>query len=190
MTHWKALTDCEYIGAYAFQPGQEITATIKTVRRELVTGADGKKENCTVVYFSENGTKPLILNATNAKMITKVAGTPYIEEWSGKAIVMGVEKVKAFGDVVEAVRVRNKRPAPTRPAPVQRCADCGEVIQPFGQMTAEQVAKYTLGKFGVMLCVPCGQARADAAGSKAEASEQKQDSSEQSDSGGGESNSQ
>ena len=65
-THWKKLENPDYIGAYAFQPNEEKVVTIKTVKREMITGADGKREECTVVHFVENE-KPLILNATNGK---------------------------------------------------------------------------------------------------------------------------
>lgn len=159
LTHWKALSDNTYIGAYAFQPGQEITATISSVRREMVVGADGKKEQCTVVHFSERDIKPLILNATNAKVITKVADTPYIEEWVGKRIVMGVEKVRAFGDVVDAVRVKKKKPVPAKTEAIPPCADCGQPIGSYGDKPPEWVAQYTAGKYGVCLCIECGMKR-------------------------------
>ena len=79
-THWKKLNNPDYLGAYALEPGQELVATIKVVRKEMVTGPDGKKEECTVVHFAEKEIKPLILNTTNAKTIQKIYKTPYIEE--------------------------------------------------------------------------------------------------------------
>ena len=81
LTHWKKLENPDYIGSYAFQPGESKVVTIKSVRREMVSGADGKREECTVVHFAE-AEKPLILNATNGKAIAKVAKTPYIEQWT------------------------------------------------------------------------------------------------------------
>ena len=42
-THWKKLTNPLYIGAYDFAPGEERTLTIKSVKREMVVGPDGKK---------------------------------------------------------------------------------------------------------------------------------------------------
>lgn len=161
MTHWKKLCNPDYLGAYAFQPGEEKTATIGKVKREMVTGAEGKREECTVVHFGERGMQPLILNATNAKMITKVTGTPYIEEWAGKRIVLGVEKVKAFGDVVEAVRVKNKRPKAVQNEPAPICADCGKPLEPFGGKPVEWVAQYTNEKFGAVLCIECGKKRSE-----------------------------
>lgn len=161
LTHWKKLDNPDYIGAYAFQPGEEKIVTIKNVRREIVTGADGKKEECTIVHFMENE-KPLILNATNGKQIQKIAGTGYIEQWVGVRIILKVETVKAFGDIVDAVRVSKKKPpAQAKPAaPV--CADCHSPITGYGKQSAQEFAEYTKSVFGVSVCYDCGQKRKEA----------------------------
>lgn len=112
-THWKKLTNPLYIGAYDFAPNEERTLTIKSVKREMVAGPDGKKEECTVIDFTQG--KPMICNTTNAKAITKAHNTPYIEEWAGKAITIFVAKVKAFGDNVDALRVRPIAPKVGKP---------------------------------------------------------------------------
>jgi len=114
-THWKTLHSPDYIGAYAFQPGEEIIATIKSVAHEDVMGVSGKKEQCMVVRFSESTIKPLICNVTNSKSISKAIGSPYIEDWAGHNIQMYTTEVSAFGDTVEAVRVRPKAPKLTKP---------------------------------------------------------------------------
>ena len=157
LTHWKKLDNPDYIGAYAFQPGEEKLVTISGVTREKVNGADGKSELCTVVHFAENE-KPMILNATNGKMIQKIAGSGYIERWAGVRILLHVESVKAFGDIVEAVRVMKKKPPQ---APV--CADCGRPIAGYGRQTAEEFAAYTASKFGKAVCLECGNRRKSAA---------------------------
>ena len=105
-THWKKLINPDYIGAYALDPGKDLTVQISQVRREMVTGADGKKEECTVAYLKDQ--KPMILNVTNCKTIEKLYG-PYIEDWNGKYITLYAAKVRAFGDVVEALRLRQLR---------------------------------------------------------------------------------
>lgn len=156
LTHWKKLDNPDYIGAYAFQPGEEKIVTIKQVRREVVTGAEGKKEECTVVHFVEPE-KPLILNATNGKAIQKVAGSGYIEEWAGVRIILKVETVKAFGDIVDAVRVSKKKPPAKPAAPV--CHDCHQAISAYGKQSAAEFAEYTKSVFGVSVCYACGQKR-------------------------------
>ena len=55
-THWKKLTNPNYLGAYAFQPGEEKTVTIKEVKREAVQNQKGTEE-CTVAYFKEDGSE-------------------------------------------------------------------------------------------------------------------------------------
>lgn len=155
MTHWKKLNNPDYLGAYEFQRGQEITGTIKTVKQEIVTNPEGKKEECSVLYFTEKY-KPLILNVTNAKTIEKMYDTPYIEEWAGKEITMYVARVKAFGDIVEAVRIR-----PSIPAAQIKCDGCGGDISAFGKQTAAQVAKYTADKYGKALCSECAKKQAE-----------------------------
>lgn len=110
-THWKALTHPDYIGAYALMQGDkniELVVTVEQVKRQMVTGADGKSEECTVAYLK--GQKPMILNSTNQKAITKALNSPYIQDWAGKSITLYVAKVKAFGDTVDALRVKAEPP--------------------------------------------------------------------------------
>ncbi len=151
LTHWKKLTNPDYLGAYALEPGQELIVTIKSIANEVVTGTDGKKETCSVMHFVEK-VKPLVLNATNSKTITKLLKTPYIEQWSGRKIQLYVEHgIKAFGDIVDAIRVRPFLPVEQE----LKCADCGKKIEGFGKTSAEVVAKHTLSKYGRMLCSEC-----------------------------------
>jgi hypothetical protein len=114
LTHWKKLTNPDYIGSYDFQPNEERIVTIKDVKREMITGADGKKEECTIVYFNE--CKPMILNATNSKSITKLFETPYIEQWVGNSFKLYVTKIKAFGEMVEALRIRSEKVVKVKPS--------------------------------------------------------------------------
>ena len=158
LTHWKKLTNPDYLGAYALQPGQELIVTIKSVANEVVTGTDGKKETCSVMHFVED-VKPLVLNATNSKTITKLLKTPYIEHWSGRKIQLYVENgIKAFGDIVDAIRVRPFLPVEKE----LKCADCGKTIEGYGKMSAETVAKHTLKNYGRMLCSECATKVAEA----------------------------
>lgn len=158
LTHWKKLTNPDYLGAYALQPGQELIVTIKSVANEVVTGTDGKKETCSVMHFMED-IKPLVLNATNSKTITKLLKTPYIEQWRGRKIQLYVENgIKAFGDIVDAIRVRPFLPVDKE----LKCADCGKQIDGFGGKSADVIAKYTLKNYGRMLCSDCATKAAEA----------------------------
>jgi hypothetical protein len=107
-THWKLLTNPDYLGAYSLQPGQELQVRILSVEKKFVKGPDGKESECTVAELE--GQKPMILNKTNCKTISKIYGTPYIEDWKNKTVIVYATKIKAFGDYVEALRVKGEKP--------------------------------------------------------------------------------
>lgn len=152
MTHWKAMTDAQYLGAYSLEDGADIVLTIKEVRKEPVVGSDGKKEDCAVCHWQENQ-KPMILNVTNLKMIAKVSGSDYIENWPGTKVRIGTEKVRAFGTVTDALRIRDEK-VKDDAKPIA-CEQCGQVIQPCFGMTAAEWAKYSKTKMGKSLCADC-----------------------------------
>lgn len=156
-THFKKLFNPDYLGSWAFEPKEEKIVTIGHVKVEMVVGTDGKKEECTVVHFQERDIKPLILNSTNGKAITKLLGTPYIEEWAGCQIILHVQRVKAFGDVVDAVRVAPKLPPKKNTINPVLCSDCAAELKPFGKMDAAALARYTQEKYGRVLCADCAK---------------------------------
>lgn len=113
-THWKKLFNPNYMGAYSFNEGESKELRIKAIKVEPVTGKDGKPEDCTVIYFQGNE-KPLICNKTNAKAIAHITGSNFIEDWVGVTIRLITKEVKAFGDVVDAVRVDLKKVTTKKP---------------------------------------------------------------------------
>jgi ribosomal protein L34E len=170
MTHWKKLTNPNYLGAYSIENGQDLVLTIKYVNEETVIGTDGKKDNCVVCHFVEN-VKPMILNATNMKMITKLYKTPYIEDWAGKRIKIGIEKIKAFGEIVEALRIRKIVPQ-VQVAELPKCELCGNDIQQYSSMTSEQLAAYTKKQYGKQLCSACATKLAQQVATQTESEEE------------------
>ena len=58
----------------------------------------------------------MILNATACKQISKFSGSYYIENWAGVNIQVYVQDgVKAFGEVTDALRIRNQPPTMEKP---------------------------------------------------------------------------
>lgn len=106
-THWKKLTNQDYIGAYALTPGEDLTVTIKSARREMVKSNGGREQECLVVTLEKQ--KPLILNATNAKTIAKLYGN-FIENWAGKQITLYASTTQLAGETVECLRIRSTEP--------------------------------------------------------------------------------
>lgn len=151
-THWKKLTNPNYLGSYAFEEGKDLFCTIKSVGNEIVTGEGGRKEECTVCHFIEN-VKPMILNKTNMKSMQKLFGTPYVEDWAGKKIQIYVDpKVKFGRETTGGLRIRENAPVTNI---FCKCEMCGNDIKPMGNMSSEQLAQYTKHKYGQALCSAC-----------------------------------
>lgn len=114
-THYKKLRNPNYIGSYELMNGGEpIELNVKIVKadKEQVQNGD-KKEEAMVVYL--DGHKPMIVNSTNAKAISSATGSPYVEDWVGKHITLFVAKVRAFGETVDALRVKKTAPVISLP---------------------------------------------------------------------------
>lgn len=140
-THWKTLTNPDYIGAYSLN-SKDLSVTIDKVARELVTGTNGKKEECTVAHLK--GLKPFIINKTNAKTIAKVLGSPYIEDWSNKVITLYPTITKLKGEDVECLRVREVISLPNLTETHEKFKAVKNAVK-SGTYTMEQMkSKYTI----------------------------------------------
>jgi hypothetical protein len=95
----------DYLGAWDL-PGDTVVTIEKVVPSEEIIGADGKKESKPILYF-KNAKKKMVLNKTNAKSISKALGHD-TDGWEGRKITLYPDTCKAFGEVVECVRVRDK----------------------------------------------------------------------------------
>lgn len=152
--HWKRFVNVEYLGAYSLDEGEDKTLTIDHVEKEKVTGASGRTEECLVAHWVEPE-KGFILNRTNCKTITKVVGSPYVEDWKGKAITLYVDSTRFGSEIVECLRVRPY--APRVSDKKLKCAECGKDISGKGSMSASEVAAYTKRTFGKQLCSECAK---------------------------------
>lgn len=146
----------KYLGSWDLyeQPSKEITLTIRDIRDEKVIGG-GMEEICTVIYWQENA-KPMIANVTNKKNLAKLYHTKDTDKLIGKRVIIGIDRVKAFGDVYDALRIRIKMPAAVS-VTMPKCEVCGQDIQSYGSMSADAVAEYALKKYGKRVCRACGQ---------------------------------
>lgn len=152
-----------YLGSWDLdeQPNREITLTIEKIVDEDVV-ASGQKEVCTACHWTDRAYKPMILNVTNKKTICKLYKTKDTEKLCGKSVIIGIERVKAFGDVYEALRIRPRVPQ-VQTAAAPKCENCGKEIAASGNMAPAQVAAYTKKKYGKCLCGECATAIAQGA---------------------------
>ena len=102
-----------YLGSWDLDelPNREPTLTIeRIVDEEVVT--NGKTEICTTCYWTDQAFKSMILNVTNKKTICKLYKTKDTEKIRGKSVIVGIDRVKAFGDVYDALRIWARIPRP------------------------------------------------------------------------------
>lgn len=153
-----------YLGSWDLEelPNKEITLVIEKINDEEVV-ANGKGENCTVCHWTDKSYKPMILNVTNKKRLCKLYKTKETEKFKGKAISIGIEKVKAFGTVHDALRIIPRIPQSTSGATI-KCESCKKDIVGFSGMTSEQLATYTKQKYGKTLCKDCATIEAKKGG--------------------------
>ena len=157
LTHWRRVLTTDYLGGFDLDDGKggfiEIDVTIDRARPTEVKDQNGDKTTELVLYFKETGIKPMILNVTNSKTLQKLLKTPYYEQWSGRLIRIGTEKVKAFGEVHDALRIRPY--LPKKQAPPVPCAVCGKPITPFKGAPVETIIAKSTEELGAPTCIPC-----------------------------------
>jgi len=148
-THYKKLRNPNYIGSYELMTGEnpiELNVKIVSAVKEQVQNGD-KKEEAMVVYLENQ--KPMIVNSTNAKAITAALCSPYIEDWTNKYITLYVAKIRAFGENVDALRVKKEAPTftlPDLPENSKTHLSTIEAIQ-SGKTTLKDALTFLQGKY-------------------------------------------
>lgn len=153
-TDYRKLMDKPYLGAWDIPENGELVLTIKNVTTDKVMNESRKEEEKMLIQFSD-AKKPMICNVTNAKAISKVAGSTYIEDWTGVRIILYATEVSAFGDTRDAIRV--KPYAPKLDEANLKCADCGKTITDHDKYSARSIAESSRGTYGRTLCWECAQ---------------------------------
>jgi len=128
-THIDKLRNQNYLGGWDLldENGKTIDriVTIKEIKNESVFNQKTQDEQQVITLFF-NECKPIILNATNRKTLKKVTDTEYIEDMIGKRIQLTTKKIKAFGEMHDAIRivsvkVGNEASAEFKPINVAEC---------------------------------------------------------------------
>jgi len=113
-THWKKVFNKEFLGSHDLDEGKDLTAVIDHVEIRDVKDPQGSVSKRNVAIFKGN-IKPMILNVTNCKTIKKFTGSNYIEEWGDVPVIIYIRTVQAFGEEVEALRIRDRQPQIQKP---------------------------------------------------------------------------
>ena len=115
-THWKKVFNSDYLGSCDLEDGKDLKVIIKSVSIQKVKGTDGQAKECNVAVFTDSKIKPMILNATNCKVVKKFAKSPYINDWNNIPVQIYIkDDIKAFGDITEGLRLRESQPNMSKP---------------------------------------------------------------------------
>lgn len=137
-----------FLGAWSFENGDKVLTISDIDETEMYDQETGGTKVELTLHFLEEPL-PMVLNVTNADTIAYVLGTGDWAKWIGQKIQVGTAKVKAFGKIHDAIRVRDQKPAP---AETYVCERCGQVIKE-GRRLVEQ----TRADFGQALCLDCAR---------------------------------
>ena len=75
--------EARYLGSWDVMD-DEIVLTIADFKEEIIEGDKGRKEKKCILYFAEQGYKPMVCNLTNRKTLTKLYHTTDSAKLKGK----------------------------------------------------------------------------------------------------------
>lgn len=141
-----------FLGGWSFENGDE-TLTIDSIGEEEMYDAEtGGKKKGLVLRFRDKDL-PMVLNVTNAEAIAEVTGSDRIADWIGKRIIVGTSRIKAFGKMHDAIRVRTTKPDDTE----YICEECGAVLKPAAGKQPSELAEMSKRTYGKTLCLACAR---------------------------------
>ena len=116
-THYRKVFKSDHLGVADLEEyleeGVTLIFTIQEVKQEINVSVAGRKGNHNIAYFKE-GIKPLVLNATNSKIVKLFNNnSPFIEDWSNTIVELHIDaSVRMKGEVVGGVRIKKLQPKP------------------------------------------------------------------------------
>lgn len=110
MGHWRLMMSSDKLHA-ADLLGRDCNVQIeKVIQGEYPDHQDARAKIFKPDVYFKDKKKPLGLNSTNARMITKLLGSADTAKWVGKTITIYPTMTMAFGEEQECIRVRPKLP--------------------------------------------------------------------------------
>lgn len=114
-THYRKVFKSDHLGSAdleeMIEEGKSLVFTIEYVKQEYGAKVAGKKVDANIAYFKE-GIKPMVLNATNSRIIKKMASnSSFVEDWKNIPIELYIDhSVRMKGEVVGGVRIKEEPP--------------------------------------------------------------------------------
>jgi len=119
-THYRKVFKSDHLGVAdledLIEEKKRLVFTIKHVKQEFGVTVAGRKGDHNIAYFKEP-IKPLVLNATNSKVMKSFNnGSPFVEDWSNTVVELYIDpNVKMKGDIVGGVRIKPSKPTLAKP---------------------------------------------------------------------------
>ncbi len=113
--HYRNVFKSDHLGSAdledLIEQGSNLIFTISHAKQELGAKVAGKKMDANVIYFKEN-IKPMVVNATNGKIIKSFTGSSFVEDWNNVLVELYIdENVRAVsGGITQGVRIRPIQP--------------------------------------------------------------------------------
>lgn len=110
-THYRKVFKSDHLGIADLEDFLEekviLVFTIAYVKQEIGVQVAGKKGSFNIAYFVEP-IKPLVLNATNSKVVKSLAGgSPFVEDWKNISVELYIDPtVKLMKETVGGVRIK------------------------------------------------------------------------------------
>lgn len=108
-THYRKAFDSPYLSSADIV--EPTNLTIAMVKLEI-DRTKKTKDKFNTAHFNEEflrpgeKLKPMILNATNSKMLKKITGSPFIEDWENVGVTVYVDpNVRNGKEIVEGLRI-------------------------------------------------------------------------------------
>lgn len=155
---FRKFMDKSFLGSWDVPETGDLILTIDHAERNEVKNDRGSEKKL-VLHWRERDYKPMILNTTNAKAISKAYGTTKVDDWEGKPIAIYKATISAFGSTTECLRVREYPPK----VETLICEDCGdEIVDQIidgKRYKAKVIAERAVSLYGRKLCYVCAKAR-------------------------------
>jgi hypothetical protein len=123
MPDFRSMYDSLYLYAHDLK-GRDVTVTIKEVKVAKLRSIDKDKPPTKkpILFFKESkDERGLVLCKTNSRLIAGIYGVD-TDDWIGKRVTLFPARVEAFGETVDAIRIR-----PTAPG---KSAKAGVFVEP------------------------------------------------------------
>lgn len=155
--HYRAVFKSDHLGSADLEDfieqGKPLIFIIKQVKQIKRAKVAGKTMDANIAYFTED-IKPMVLNATNSKMIKTFTGSSFVQDWNNVPVELYIdENVKSVsGGTTQGVRIRPIQPKiKPKPKPeftevnfdnAKRANATREMIEKSYTITDEMFQKY------------------------------------------------